>query len=175
MPRQQATRSTANGEGDERPPTPLPARPSLLDDVDRRLLALLASDGRRSYADLAHEVGLSAPSVYARVKKLEDRGVIKQYTIATSPEQLGYGIAALVAVRQQPGFHWERLEAAFREMSPVEACYSVTGDDSYVLLVRVADAPSLEDLLREIGCVDGVASTRTMLILSTTFERRRIE
>jgi Lrp/AsnC family leucine-responsive transcriptional regulator len=74
-----------------------------------------------------------------------------------------------------PGFHWERLEAAFRGMSPVEACYSVTGDDSYVLLVRVADAPSLEDLLREIGCVDGVASTRTMLILSTTFERRRIE
>jgi Lrp/AsnC family leucine-responsive transcriptional regulator len=166
---------TASAEGDERPPAPPSARAGLLDDVDRRLLAMLANDGRRSYADLAHEVGLSAPSVYARVKKLEDRGVIKQYTIATSPEQLGYGIAALVAVRQQPGFHWERLEAAFREMSPVEACYSVTGDDSYVLLVRVADATSLEDLLREIGCVDGVASTRTMLILSTTFERRRIE
>jgi Lrp/AsnC family leucine-responsive transcriptional regulator len=165
----------ATGQPDERPAVPSPGTPSVLDEIDRRLLTLLAEDGRRSYADLAHEVGLSAPSVYARVKKLEERGVIKQFTIMTSPEQLGYGIAALVAVRQQPGFHWERLEAAFRDLPAVEACYSVTGDDSYVLLVRVSDARSLEDLLREIGCVDGVASTRTMLILSTTFERKRIE
>jgi Lrp/AsnC family leucine-responsive transcriptional regulator len=146
-----------------------------MDNVDRRLLALLADDGRRSFADLAQAVGLSAPSVYARVKKLEERGVIRQYTIVTAPEQLGYGLAAWVAVRQQPGFHWERLETAFRDMPAVEACYSVTGDDSYVLLVRVTDARSLEDLLREIGCVEGVASTRTMLILSTTFERKRID
>jgi Lrp/AsnC family leucine-responsive transcriptional regulator len=172
MRRDQTARSS--GQADDRPVAASGGAPSVLDDVDRRLLALLSEDGRRSYADLAHEVGLSAPSVYARVRKLEERGVIKQFTITTSPEQLGYGIAALVAVRQQPGFHWERLEAAFRELPAVEACYSVTGDDSYVLQVRVADARSLEDLLREIGCVDGVASTRTMLILSTTFERKRI-
>ncbi len=165
----------ASGQPDERPAASSAGATSVLDEIDRRLLTLLAEDGRRSYADLAHEVGLSAPSVYARVKKLEERGVIKQFTIMTSPEQLGYGIAALVAVRQLPGFHWERLEAAFRDLPAVEACYSVTGDDSYVLNVRVSDARSLEDLLREIGCVDGVASTRTMLILSTTFERKRIE
>jgi len=164
------TSPSAPGAADDRP-----AHPVTLDLTDRRLLALLAEDGRRSYADLAQAVSLSAPSVYARVKKLEERGVIQGYTIATNPELLGYGIAALVAVRQQPGFHWERLEAAFQEMAAVEACYSVTGDDSYVLLVRVTDARSLEDLLREIGCVEGVSSTRTMLILSSTFERRRIE
>ena len=171
VPRHQTARSTSTGDPDARA-TPGPVA---LDAIDRRLLALLAEDGRRSYADLGQAVGLSAPSVYARVKKLEDRGVIRRYTIATSPEQLGYGIAALVAVRQLPGFHWERLEAAFTDLPAVEACYSVTGDDSYVLLVRVADARSLEDLLREIGCVEGVSSTRTMLILSTTFERKRID
>jgi Lrp/AsnC family leucine-responsive transcriptional regulator len=171
--REQTARAT--GQFDERPAATTSGASSVLDEIDRRLLTLLAEDGRRSYADLAHEVRLSAPSVYARVKKLEERGVIKQFTIMTNPEQLGYGIAALVAVRQQPGFHWERLEAAFRELAAVEACYSVTGDDSYVLHVRVSDARSLEDLLREIGCVDGVASTRTMLILSTTFERKRID
>ena len=177
MPRQQTARSSSAGDGDprssDRPAASL--APVALDAIDRRLLALLSEDGRRSYADLAQAVGLSAPSVYARVKKLEDRGVIRQYTIVTSPEQLGYGIAALVAVRQLPGFHWERLELAFHDLPAVEACYSVTGDDSYVLLVRVADARSLEDLLREIGCVEGVSSTRTMLILSTTFERKRID
>jgi Lrp/AsnC family leucine-responsive transcriptional regulator len=179
VPRQQTARSSSSaGDSAARPadrPAATSQAPDALDTIDRRLLALLSEDGRRSYADLAQAVGLSAPSVYARVKKLEDRGVIRQYTIATSPEQLGYGIAALVAVRQLPGFHWERLEAAFHALPAVEACYSVTGDDSYVLLVRVADARSLEDLLREIGCVEGVSSTRTMLILSTTFERKRID
>jgi Lrp/AsnC family leucine-responsive transcriptional regulator len=179
VPRQQTVRPSSTADAAHRPAerAVAVASPSTvsLDPIDRQLLTLLAEDGRRSYADLAQAVRLSAPSVYARVKKLEERGVIKQYTIATSPEQLGYGIAALVAVRQLPGFHWERLEAAFRDLPAVEACYSVTGDDSYVLHVRVTDARSLEDLLREIGCVEGVASTRTMLILSTTFERRRID
>lgn len=175
MPRQQPRRPPTTNAADGRANGPTRAGPPALDGIDRRLLLLLAEDGRRSYADLGQVVGLSAPSVYARVKKLEERGVIQGYTIVTSPEQLGYGIAALVAVRQQPGFHWEHLETAFHELPAVEACYSVTGDDSYVLLVRVTDARSLEDLLREIGCVEGVASTRTMLILSTTFERRRLE
>jgi Lrp/AsnC family leucine-responsive transcriptional regulator len=145
-----------------------------LDDVDRRLLQLLAQDARRSYADLGQDVGLTAPSVHARVKKLERRGAIRQYTIVTDPESLGYEIGALVAVQQQPGFHWERLEAAFRGMPEVEACYSVTGDDTYVLMVKVANASALEELLRSINCLEGVAGTRTMLILSTTFERTRI-
>ena len=147
---------------------------SQLDDVDRRLLQLLAQDARRSYADLGQDVGLTPPSVHARVKKLERRGVIRQYTVVTDPEPLGYGIGALVAVQQQPGFHWERLEAAFREMPEVEACYSVTGENTYMLMVRVANASALEDLLRGINCLEGVANTRTMLILSTTFERTRI-
>src|SRR5262249_13475054 len=146
------------GEGVAKQNSPLAGTAFSPDAVDYRLLALLTEDSRRSYADLGQAVGLSAPSVYARVKKLEERGVIRRYTIVTDPEQLGFGLAALVAVRQQPGFHWERLEAAFREMPPVEACYSVTGDDSYVLLVRVSDARSLEDLLREINGLAGVGT-----------------
>jgi Lrp/AsnC family transcriptional regulator, leucine-responsive regulatory protein len=145
------------------------------DEIDRQLLVLLAEDARSSYADLAQAVGLSPPSVYARVKKLEDRGVIRSYTIVTEPGLLGHQLGAWVAVRQLPGFHWERLETAFSSFPQVEACYSVTGDETYILLVRVADPRSLEDLLREINSVEGVSSTRTMLILSTTFERRRID
>jgi Lrp/AsnC family transcriptional regulator, leucine-responsive regulatory protein len=145
-----------------------------LDPIDHRLLVLLADDARRSYADLAQSVGLSPPSVFARVKKLEERGVIRGYTIVTDPHQLGHQLGAWVAVKQLPGFHWEHLEAAFRGLPQVEACYSVTGDETYILLVRVADPRSLEDLLREINSLDGVSGTRTSLILSTTFERRRI-
>ncbi len=148
--------------------------PAGLDDVDRRLLALLAEDARRPYAELAERVGLSHASVHARVRKLERRGVIRRYTIETDPDRLGHHVAALVAVQQQPGYHWERLEAAFRQLPAVEAAYSVTGEDTYVLLVRVASPTELEDLLRNINSLEGVARTRTSLILSTTFERRRI-
>jgi Lrp/AsnC family leucine-responsive transcriptional regulator len=144
------------------------------DHIDHQLLVLLSEDARRSYADLAQVVGLSPPSVYARVKKLEDRGVIRSYTITTDPVLLGHPLGAWVAVKQLPGFHWEHLETAFRGFPQIEACYSVTGEETYILLVRVADPKSLEDLLREINSVEGVSSTRTLLILSTTFERRRI-
>jgi Lrp/AsnC family leucine-responsive transcriptional regulator len=149
-------------------------RTSDLDAIDHQLLVLLAEDARRSYADLAQSVGLSPPSVYARVKKLEDRGVIRSYTIVTDPALLGHQLGAWVAVKQLPGYHWEHLETAFQAFPQVEACYSVTGDETYVLLVRVADPKSLEDLLREINSIEGVSSTRTLLILSTTFERHRI-
>jgi Lrp/AsnC family transcriptional regulator, leucine-responsive regulatory protein len=169
MPRQPSSRAGADLEGQAGAGGAIS-----LDTVDRQLLALLSEDGRRSYAELAQAVGLSPPSVYARVKKLEERRVIQRYTILIDPGQLGFGLAAWVGVRQQPGFHWERLEASFRELSGVEACYSVTGDESYVLLVRVSDARSLEDLLREINTVEGVAGTRTLVILSTTFEHRRV-
>lgn len=146
----------------------------MVDDIDRKLLTLLSEDARRSFAVLGLEVGLSAPSVHARVKKLEREGVIRRYTIETDSYRLGYHIAAVVAVQQQPGFHWERLERRFLEMPEIESCHSVTGDDTYVLGVRVRDPGALEDLLRNINCLEGVASTRTLLILSTTFERRRI-
>jgi len=145
-----------------------------IDNVDRKLLELLAEDVRRPYAELGRKVGLSAPSVHARVRKLERRGIIRRHTIETDADQLGYHVAALVSVLQQPGFHWERLESMFREMSAVEAAYSVTGEETYVLLVRVGTSADLEELLRKINSLEGVARTRTSLILSTTFERHRI-
>jgi Lrp/AsnC family leucine-responsive transcriptional regulator len=87
---------------------------------------------------------------------------------------LGFPLAAFVAVRQAPGYHWEQLERAFEALPAVEACHSVTGDDSYLLQVRVPDPRALEDLLRAINAVDGIASTRTILTLGTRFERLRI-
>ena len=145
-----------------------------IDGVDRRLLELLAEDVRRPYAELGRKVGLSAPSVHARVRKLERRGIIRKYTIETDADRLGHRVAAIVSVLQQPGYQWERLESAFRRMPAVEAAYSVTGEETYVLLVRVGTSADLEELLRKINSLKGVARTRTSLILSTTFERRRI-
>lgn len=154
---------------------PVELRERELDAVDRRILAALQANARASFAEIGQAVGLSAPSVHARVRKLERRGVIRGYTAVVDPAALGFGITAFVAITQASGYHWEDIERAVEALPAVEECHSVTGDDSYLLKVRVADTAALEALLRQINATDGVARTRTLVVLSTPFERRRIE
>ncbi len=149
------------------------SRPDI-DDIDRVLLEGLHANARASFAELGQRVGLAPASVHARVKKLERQGVIRAYRAVVDPAPLGYELGAFVAVTQASGYHWEALEQAFAAMPEVEECHSVTGDDSYLLKVRVGSTAELEALLRRINMVEGVARTRTVLILSTTFDRRRI-
>lgn len=146
----------------------------LIDETDRKILAALHANARASYAELGQAVGLSAPSVHARVKRLERLGVIRGYRVVVDPASLGFPLGAFVAVTQASGYHWEDLERAFAAMPEVEECHSVTGEDSYLLKVRVADPAELEALLRRINMVEGVARTRTVVILSTPFDRRRV-
>ncbi len=146
----------------------------LIDETDRKILAALHANARASYAELGQAVGLSAPSVHARVKRLERLGVIRGYRVVVDPASLGFPLGGFVAVTQASGYHWEDLERAFAAMPEVEECHSVTGEDSYLLKVRVADPAELEALLRRINMVEGVARTRTVVILSTPFDRRRV-
>lgn len=144
------------------------------DERDWAILDALHANARASYAELGQIVGLSAPSVHARVRRLEEQGVITGYRAEIDPATLGFGLGAMVAVTQASGYHWEELERAFAAMTEVEECHSVTGDDSYLLKVRVGNPLELEALLRRINVTEGVARTRTVLILSTTFDRRRV-
>jgi Lrp/AsnC family leucine-responsive transcriptional regulator len=143
----------------------------LEDDVDRTLLALLASDGRATLATLASVAGLSVSATQARVRRLEQRGVIRGYAADVDPEALGLPLAAFVAITPldpaQPDDAPERLAA----LDAVEACYSVAGEESYLLMVRVASPRKLEDLLREIRAVANVR-TRTTVVLQTFYERK---
>jgi Lrp/AsnC family leucine-responsive transcriptional regulator len=147
----------------------------VVDDLDRAILRLLAEDARRSYADIGAKVGLSAPSVHSRVRKLEERGIVKGYTAVIDPAVLGFGMSALVAVKQAAGFHWDEIEQTFGDMPEAEECHSVAAASTYLVRVRVSSPAALEDLLRTIASIPAVASTETMLILSTPISRQRIE
>jgi Lrp/AsnC family leucine-responsive transcriptional regulator len=142
-----------------------------VEDTDRAILAALASDGRQSYTDLAEKVGLSVSAVHQRVRRLEQRGVIKGYTARLDNEALGLPLTAFVAIRpidpSQPDDAPDRLA----DLPEIEACYSVAGDDFYLLLVRVASPVDLERLLQEIRKAANVA-TRTTVVLSTPYEGR---
>jgi Lrp/AsnC family leucine-responsive transcriptional regulator len=142
-----------------------------VEETDRAILSALAADGRQSYTDLADKVGLSVSAVHQRVRRLEQRGVIRGYAARLDHEALGLPLTAFVAIRpidpSQPDDAPDRLA----DLPEIEACYSVAGDDFYLLLVRVASPADLERLLQEIRKAANVA-TRTTVVLSTPYEGR---
>lgn len=142
-----------------------------MEDLDRRILDLLATDGRMSFTDLGRATGLSTSAVHQRVKRLESRGVIKGYTAVIDHDQVGLPLTAFVSIRpidpSQPDDSPERL----RGIGEIESCWSVAGEESYILKTRVATPVALEDLLARIRSVANV-STRTTIVLSTPYENR---
>jgi Lrp/AsnC family leucine-responsive transcriptional regulator len=153
---------------------PLPTvRVSLVEDLDRRILTLLATDGRMSFTDLGKSTGLSTSAVHQRVKRLEQRGLIKGYGATIDYDQVGMPLTAFISIRpidpSQPDDSPERLSG----ISEIESCWSVAGDESYILKVRVSAPTDLENLLARVRAAANV-STRTTIVLSTPYESRPV-
>jgi Lrp/AsnC family transcriptional regulator, leucine-responsive regulatory protein len=142
-----------------------------VEDLDRQILTLLASDGRMSFTDLGKATGLSTSAVHQRVKRLETRGLIKGYGATIDYDQVGLPVTAFISIRpidpSQPDDSPDRVAA----ITEIESCWSVAGDESYILKVRVARPVDLEDLLARIRTHANVA-TRTTIVLSTPYENR---
>lgn len=151
----------------------MPVTTSELEATDRKILGLLAADGRMSFTDLGKATGLSTSAVHQRVKRLESRGLITGYGATIDHEQLGLPLTAFISIRpidpSQPDDSPERLRA----IDEIESCWSVAGDESYILKVRVATPTALEDLLARIRAAANV-STRTTIVLSTPYEGRPV-
>ncbi len=142
-----------------------------MEPLDAQIVRLLADDGRLSFTELGRQTGLSTSAAHQRVRRLEQRGVITGYSARVEPAALGLGLTAFVSIRpidpSQPDDSPDRLAG----LSEITSCYSVAGDESYILQVRVASPLALEDLLARIRAVANV-STRTTMVLSTPFEHR---
>ncbi|OKI36445.1 AsnC family transcriptional regulator [Saccharothrix sp. CB00851] len=142
-----------------------------MEPIDRAILRELAADGRCSFTDLAERVGLSVSAVHQRVRRLEQRGVVRGYAARLDGDEIGLPLTAFISLTPidpaAPDDYPKRLE----HLPQIEACYSVAGDASYVLRVRVASPHALEELLRQIREVANV-STRTTVVLSTPYEDR---
>ena len=142
-----------------------------MEHLDQRILALLARDGRMSYTDIGKETGLSTSAAQQRVRRLEQRGVIKGYRAVLEPAELGLQVTAFVAIK--PFYPGAADDAPQRlaHLSEVVSCYSVAGEPSYLLKVQVATMGDLETLLARIRADAGV-STHTTTVLSTPYEDR---
>lgn len=142
-----------------------------MEETDRAIVAALSADGRLSYTDLADKVGLSVSAVHQRVRRLEQRGVIKGYHARLDYDALGLSLTAFVAIRPLEASQPDDAPDRLAKLPEIEACYSVAGEDFYLLLVRVESPAGLERLLQEIRTAANV-TTRTTVVLSTPYEYR---
>lgn len=143
-------------------------RNGAVDPTDAGILRALAEDARVTMADLAREVGLSAPSVTERVRKLEETGIIEGYAAQVSPAALGLGLAAYIRIRPMPG-QLRRVAELLNGLDAIVECDRVTGEDCFVAKAHLRDVAALEALIDKII---PYAETNSAIIQSSPVKRR---
>ena len=147
-----------------------------LDAIDRKILSLLQDNAKMAQAEVAKEVGLTAPSVNERIRKLERAGYIRGYVAVLDEKKLGHDITAFVEVFvEHPKFEESFIEAVSVHDEVLE-CHHITGEFSLLLKVRVPDMTAFRRLLIEkLNSLRGVRQTRTVMVLATAKEGRRLK
>ncbi|HZB63305.1 MAG TPA: Lrp/AsnC family transcriptional regulator [Microvirga sp.] len=141
---------------------------SALDETDQALVGLLADNARLSTAELARSVGLSAPSVAERLRRLEEDGVVKAYTVELDPRALGYTLTAIVRIRPLPG-QLHAVERLLVESPEVVECDKVTGEDCFVARYLLRSIEELDPILERIA---QRAQTSTSIVKASPVKRR---
>jgi Lrp/AsnC family transcriptional regulator, leucine-responsive regulatory protein len=146
-----------------------------MDSLDAKAMKLLMRDGRATWAEVGQLLGLSAPSAADRVRKLEERGVIRGYAALVDPSSAGHPLTAFISVSLAGHRNRSAFLRAIAKLEQVAECHHITGDDDYLLKVRCRGTQDLDHLLaKELKDKLGVARTRTTIVLSTAKESVRV-
>lgn len=141
-----------------------------IDEIDRRILNILTTDGRVSLSELAQRVSMSAPSVTDRVRRLEEKGILLGFTIDVDLEALGYSLEAIVRIKPRPG-KLKQVEAMLESQPRFVSCDRVTGDDCYVAKLVLKSIDELDELL---GVFHNYAETNTAIVKSSLIKKRSL-
>jgi DNA-binding Lrp family transcriptional regulator len=142
-----------------------------MDDTDRRIVALLQENARRSFKDIGVHVHLSAPAVKRRVDRLEQEGVIRGYTAVVDPRAFGWHAEAFVDLYCEGDMPADSIRSAVQGEPGVKSAHTVAGEASAMLHVMASDTRDLELCLERIRATDGISRTVTEVVLSTLFDR----
>ncbi len=138
-----------------------------MDEMDRKIIELLAADARRSLADIGGAAGLSPSAVNERIRRLAGSGALRRFTVDVEPEALGLPVLAFVWVGLAPGAD----EAAFRAFAAghpaIGECHHVTGPWSYLVKIRAASLAGVEAFLAELKAGGFLARSETVIALSS--------
>jgi len=147
-----------------------------LDDTDLKILQLVQANGRISNADLAKECNMAPSAMLERVKKLEQKKVIIQYTAVIDPESVGQKLLAFILIKTKSGEVADTVTAAALAKVPeIQEVHHIAGEDCFLIKVRTADSKSLMQLMRQsLKKIPGVLSTRTTIVLETAKEQQQV-
>ncbi len=143
-------------------------RDTSIDATDASILRILGKDARVTMADLARAVGLSAPSVTERVRRLEEAGIVRGYGARIDPAALGLPLAAYIRVRPMPG-QLRKVIEVLDGLAAVVTCDRVTGEDCFIAKAHLRSVEELEALIDEII---PFAVTNTSVIQSSPVKQR---
>lgn len=156
---------------DRRRARPFTYKPSeiVLDDVNARILATLSVNPRLAMTELGRRVGLSSPAVTERVRRLEETGVIRGYSLDLDPAFLGLPLMAFVRVRPNPG-RLAKIGELARQIPEVAECHRVTGDDCFIIKLHLPDMNQLDRVLDQFLMH---RTTTTSIVQSTAVPSRQ--
>jgi DNA-binding Lrp family transcriptional regulator len=141
-----------------------------LDEVDERLLTLLRDDARQTIAQLAKELGISRGQIYSRLARLEEENVVAGYTVRLGNAFAASRVRAHMMIKTLPRFHRE-VEQALASFALVQAIHAISGEYDIIAMLEAEDGAQLNELIDEIGLLDGIERTTTSVILATKVER----
>ncbi len=141
-----------------------------LDETDERLLNLLRDDARQTIAQLAKELGTSRGQIYSRLARLEEANVVAGYTVRLGDAFIASRIRAHMMIKSQARLHRD-VEQALTHFAQVHAIHAISGEYDMIAMIEADDTVQLNELLDEIGMIDGVQHTVTSVILATKLER----
>lgn len=140
----------------------------MLDAIDQSLINALMDDSRRSLKALAQISGLSAPSVSERLRRLEERGVLRGYTVQVEPRSLGYLLQAIVRIRPLPG-RLHEVERHVIATPQFSECDKVTGEDCFIARLHVRSMEQLDEVLDRLSLI---AECNTAIVKKSPVSRR---
>jgi len=144
-----------------------------LDRIDRELLNLLQENAELTYAELGKRLGISPSTVYMRVKKLKEKGVIKRIVAEVNPEVLGYKLRSIIFVSIDVK-KYNSVVKALSKIPQIKIIYDITGEWTFALEALVRDHQELSSLLDKIGNIDGVQHTSTAVVLRVIKEDKKV-
>jgi len=138
-----------------------------LDEIDLKIAELLQENARIKRSDLADKVNLTIPAISERIKKLEDRGIIKRYCAQLDYKKAGYDVTAFIFVFMESSKYYHSFTQKAMSEPEILECHSITGEGSHILKVVTENTSTLEKILSKIQAWPGVTGTKTNVVLST--------
>ncbi|WP_209476575.1 Lrp/AsnC family transcriptional regulator [Thermococcus stetteri] len=145
----------------------------VVDELDMKILALLQKNARLSYREIAKELGIAVGTVYNRIKRLEESGIIKGYAPILDYEKLGFGLTALIGIKAQ-GKKIIEIERKIAENGRAIMVYDITGEFDIFVIAKFKDRADMNSFVKWLLSLDGVEKTNTSVVMQVVKEEPRL-